>query len=345
MPAPILLPMNPFRFSRACFLLIAITLIQGAAVSVQAAQPVVVYTSIDQEYAEIVFKEAAQATGLQIQPVFDAEASKTVGLERRLIAEKAKPKADVFSNSEFLRTHRLSRQGVLAPTAVDKSLALPAEVITPNSVGFGVRARVIVVHTPSVPTAEQPKSLEDLTHSRFKGRVAIARPLFGTTATHFAALHAQWGEARFIRFLQALKANEVTILPGNGDVRDAVVAGRAIVGLTDTDDAVGALRRGQALAMVFPDQDGAGAFGIYMTVAKVAGGPNPAGAQKLVDYLANEKTEARLIELGAVQIPVRPHLPMAREIGTVRPKLWFMDPTRIENSLQPSVELIRRHLL
>jgi iron(III) transport system substrate-binding protein len=337
--------MKRFRPIRACFLLIAATLTQGAVFCVQAAQAVVVYTSIDQEYAEVVFKEAAQATGLQIQPVFDAEASKTVGLERRLVAEKAQPKADVFSNSEFLRTHRLSRQGVLAPTAVDKSLALPADVITPNSVGFGIRARVIVAHAPSVPPADRPQTLEALADPRFKGKVAIARPLFGTTSTHFAALHAQWGEDRFVRFLQALKANQVTILPGNGDVRDAVVAGRAAVGLTDTDDALGALRRGQPLAMVFPDQDTAGAFGVYMTVAKVAGGPNPAGAQKLVDYLASEKAEARLIELGAVQIPVRPHLPMAKELGAVRPKLWFMDPTRIEGSLQPSVELIRKHLL
>ncbi|MBL8350368.1 MAG: extracellular solute-binding protein [Burkholderiaceae bacterium] len=325
---------------------VARLLLLGTLVSFEAlAQPTVLYTSTDQEYAEVVLKEAQAALGREITAVFDAEASKTVGLERRLVAEKARPRADVFWNSEMLRTHRLDKQGVLGPTAVDKSLALPAAAVTAHSVGFGVRSRVIAVHTPSVPEAARPTRLQDLADPRFKGKVAIARPLFGTTSTHFAALHAQLGAARFSEFLQALKRNEVMILPGNGDVRDAVAAGRAAVGLTDTDDAIGAIRRGQPLAMVFPDQDGEGAFSVHMTVARVAGGPNPAGAQQLVEYLASEKTEARLIELGAVQIPVRPHLPMAREIGPVRPKLWLMDPARIDASLEPSVELIRKHLL
>jgi iron(III) transport system substrate-binding protein len=306
---------------------------------------VVVYTSADQEYAEIVLKEAEAATGLKVAAVFDAEASKTVGLERRLVAEKGKPRADVFWNSEFLRTHRLDRQGVLADTAVDKSLGLPASVTTPHSVGVGIRGRVIAVNTAQFKDAQRPRRLEDLAEPRFKGKVAIARPLFGTTSTHFAALHAKWGEARFTRFLQALKKNDVAILPGNGDVRDAVAAGRAAVGLTDTDDAIGAIKRGQALAMVFPDQDGDGAFGIYMTVGRVRGGPNAAGAQKLVEYLASEKSEQRLIELGAVQLSVRANGPMAKEIGTQRPKLWFMDPAKIDASLEPSVELIRKHLL
>lgn len=308
------------------------------------AQPVV-YTSTDQEYAEVILKEAEAAIGQKVVAIFDAEASKTVGLERRLVAEKVKPKADVFWNSEFLRTHRLDKQGLLAPTAIDKSFNLPASVVTPNSVGFGIRGRVLAVHTASVPEADRPKRIEDLINPRWKGKVAIARPLFGTTSTHFAALHTQWGEAKFTAFLKALKANGVMILPGNGDVRDAVVAGRAWVGLTDTDDAIGALRRNQPLAMIFPDQQAEGAFGVYMTVAKVAGGPNPAAAQKLVEYLASENTEARLIELGAVQIPVRPNLPMAKEIGLVRPKIWFMDAAKIEASLEPSIALIRQHLL
>ncbi len=320
---------------------LVISLVQsGPAVS-----QTVVYTSADQEYAEVILREAETSTAQKPVAVFDAEASKTVGLERRLVAEKSKPKADLFWNSEFLRTYRLDKQAVLAPTTVDKSFGIPAAVTSPHSVGLGIRGRVIAVHTASVKEADRPKRIEDLTETRFKGKVAIARPLFGTTSTHFAALHAQWGAAKFTAFLQALKKNNVAIMPGNGDVRDAVAAGRMAVGLTDTDDAIGAIKRGQPLAMVFPDQDSDGAFGIYMTVALVKGGPNPAGAQKLLEYLVSAKTEQRLIELGAVQLSVRPNGPMAKELGTQRPKLWFMDPAKIDASLEPSVELIRKHLL
>jgi iron(III) transport system substrate-binding protein len=326
-------------------LFVTISALASTLVTLPACGQVNVYTSTDQEYAEIVLREFRSSSGQAVSAVFDAEAAKTVGLERRLMAEKAKPNADIFWNSEFLRTHRLSKQGLLAPTAIDKTYDLPTSVTAHDSVGFGIRARVVAVHTPSVPEAEHPMRLEDLTNPRWKGKVAIARPLFGTTSTHFAALHARWGAARFTEFLRGLKANGVMILPGNGDVRDAVVAGRAAVGLTDTDDAIAAIRRGQPLSMVYTDQQADGLFGIYMTVAKVRGGPHPQAAQKLVEYLSSEGVEARLIELGAVQIPVRPRLAMAREMGPVRPKIWFMDPARIDASLEPSIELIRKHLL
>lgn len=315
------------------------------AAGMPAFAQAVVYTSADQEYAEVVLREAQAGASQKPVAVYDAEASKTVGLERRLVAEKSRPKADLFWNSEFLRTYRLDKQGVLAPTAVDPSSGIPSAVMTPHSVGVGIRARVIAVNTALVKEADRPKRIEDLADPRFKGRVAIARPLFGTTSTHFAALHARWGDARFAAFLQALKNNDVVILPGNGDVRDAVAAGRVAVGLTDTDDAIGAIRRGQPLAMVFPDQDGDGAFGVYMTVALVKGGPHPEQARRLLDYLTSAKTEQRLVDLGAVQLSVRPDGPMAPELGTRRPRLWFLEPARIDASLEPSVALIRRHLL
>ncbi len=326
----------------ATLLVVAFVLPHGFA----SAHTVVVYTSTDQEYGEVILKEAQAALGQEIRAVFDAEAAKTVGLERRLVAEKSRPRADLFWNSEFLRTYRLQRQGVLlTPAKVDRSFTLPSGIASSIGVAFGIRGRVLVAHSPSVAEPDRPKALEDLTNKRWKGKVAIARPLFGTTSTHFAALHARWGAAKYVEFLKGLKANEVMVLPGNGDVRDAVAAGRALVGLTDTDDAVAALRRGQPLTMILPDQEDGGMFGVYMTVAQVAGGPNAVAASRLVEYLASERNEARLIELGAVQIPVRPHLPMAREMGPSRPKMWFMDPATVDSSLQPSAELIRKHLL
>ena len=310
------------------------------------SQPVL-YTSTDQEYAEVVLKEAEVAIGGKTVSVFDAEAAKTVGLERRLVAEKAKPKADIFWNSEFLRTYRLNRQGVLAPMPADatKGGNIPPDFLSPYGIGFGVRCRVIAVNTAQVASADRPMTLDDLTAPRFKGKVAISSPLFGATSTHFAAMHARWGAERFIAFLQALKRNEVVILPGNADVRDAVAAGRVLVGVTDSDDAVGSIRRGQPLAMVFPDQADEGAFGLYMTVARVAGRPANPDTAKLIDYLSSRATEKRLIEMGAVQFSVRPGGPMASEVGAARPKIWFMDPARIDASLAPAAELIKKYLL
>ncbi len=322
-----------------------VTIFAALMPMVAAVASIVVYTSTDQEYAETILNDAHSAVDKKTLAVFDAEAAKTVGLERRLVAEKNKPKADIFWNSEFLRTHRLYTQGALTGTSAATSKGIPPTFTFPYSIGFGIRTRVIAVNSKLVDKTQYPTTLDDLTHPRFKGKVAISSPLFGATSTHFAALHAQWGAERFAAFLQALKKNDVAILPGNADVRDAVAAGRMLVGVTDSDDAVVSIRRGQPLAMLFPDQAGAGAFGLYMTVARVAGRPDAPSVQKLIDYLSSEATEKRLIEMGAVQFSVRPDGPMAPEVGPTRPKMWFMDPAKIDASLAPSAALIKKHLL
>ena len=125
------------------------------AFATPATSQSVIYTSTDQEFAEVILAEAESSAQLRIVAVFDAEAAKTVGLERRLVAEKAKPKADIFWNSEFLRSHRLHKQGVLAPIpAGNKAPGIPATFISDYSVGFGIRSRVIAVNTRDVPPSD-----------------------------------------------------------------------------------------------------------------------------------------------------------------------------------------------
>jgi iron(III) transport system substrate-binding protein len=62
---------------------------------------VIVYTSVDQVYSEPVFRAFEKERGVKVLPVYDVEATKTTGLVNRLIAEKARPQADVFWSVEF----------------------------------------------------------------------------------------------------------------------------------------------------------------------------------------------------------------------------------------------------
>jgi hypothetical protein len=79
------------------------------------ARSVVIYTSADQIYSEPILKEFEVQTGIKVLAVYDVEATKTTGLMNRLIAEKNRPLADVFWNSEFTQTILLKEEGVLAP--------------------------------------------------------------------------------------------------------------------------------------------------------------------------------------------------------------------------------------
>ena len=46
------------------------------------------------------------------------------------------------------------------------------------------------VNTPLVAEADRPRGIRDLVDPRLKGKIALAKPLFGTTATHAACLFA-----------------------------------------------------------------------------------------------------------------------------------------------------------
>jgi molybdate transport system regulatory protein len=73
-----------------------------------ASNVVVIYTSQDEVYAEPILREFEKETGLQVQPVYDSEAVKTVGLVNRLLTERNNPQCDVFWNNEEFRTRQLA---------------------------------------------------------------------------------------------------------------------------------------------------------------------------------------------------------------------------------------------
>src|SRR5262245_42747820 len=73
---------------------------------------VVVYSSADKEFADLIFRAYEQKTGVKVLPVYDTEETKTAGLTSRLIAEKDRPRADVFWSSDTSRAVALVTQGV-----------------------------------------------------------------------------------------------------------------------------------------------------------------------------------------------------------------------------------------
>src|SRR6185436_13388650 len=84
--------------------------------------------------------------------------------------------------------------------------------------GFAARARILIVNTKLVADSDRPKSIFDLADGKWKGRIGMARPIAGTTATHVACLFAALGDEKAKQFFRSLKANDVQILGGNKQV-------------------------------------------------------------------------------------------------------------------------------
>jgi len=285
---------------------------------------VVVYSALDREFSEPVLKRYQARTGVAVDAKYDVESTKSVGLTELLAAESGtgRPRCDLFWNNEILNTLRLKRRGLLRPFRPGNAAGFPEAFKAADGSWYGLaaRARILLVNTQTVPEADRPKSLLDLTDPRWKGKVGIAKPLFGTTATHATCLFTVWGREKAEAYFRALKANGVRVLSGNKQVATAVGSGELAVGLTDTDDAVGEVAAGRAVTIVYPDREPGqlGTLFIPNTLAILKGAPHAAAAEALADALLSPEVEGALARGPSAQIPLNPKVTDAPRVETPR---------------------------
>ncbi|HTE05400.1 MAG TPA: extracellular solute-binding protein [Planctomycetota bacterium] len=310
--APAAAPRIARRVARLAVLaVLAVLALAGSGCGAHEAD-VVLYCAVDQAHAEPIIAAFEKSTGLDVEAYYDVEASKSVGLRRRLQAESVagRPICDVFWNNEPVQTVVLARQGMLQPYDSPSAADIPARYRDPARMwtGFAARARVLIVNTAKLPDpASRPSRTADLADPSYRGRTGMAEPLTGTTAAHAAWWLATLGHDGTFALFERLRANQVRFGPGNAHLMRLVREGELDFGFTDTDDCQEAIDEGFPVQRVLPDQ-GAGDPGLLVipnTVALVKGAPHADNGRKLIDHLLSREVEARLAAGPSVQIPLR----------------------------------------
>lgn len=276
-------------------LLLVCCLVSGCR---NSGNEVVIYASQDQVYAEPLLQEFTKQTGIKVRPLFDSEAVKTVGLTQRLLQERSRPQCDVFWNNEELRTRQLAAQNTFRET-------------NPWA-AFGYRSRRIVINTNKLSASQAPRSLLDLTNQVWQGKLALAYPLFGTTATHFLALRQLCGEAGWLQWCRALQANKPFLVDGNSVVVQLVGRGEAWLGMTDSDDiAAGMDDKLPVQGLPITSET----LLIPNTVAVIRGASHPEAAEKLFQYLQSPPVLEKLVQAKALE----GSLPQAAGLPQLKP--------------------------
>lgn len=308
--------------------LTAASLIALAGCWQSSGPQVVVYSALDREFSEPCFEEFETQTGISVLAKYDIESTKTVGLVNAIIQEQSRPRCDVFWNNEILHTLRLQKLGLLETYFPPTAEKFPKQYRSADGQwhGFAARARVLIVSTRSavLPKDRWPDSIHDLTDADWKGKVGIAKPLFGTTATHAAVLFSHWGDEQAKEFFRTLAQN-AQILSGNKQVAEAVASGELAFGLTDTDDAIIEKEDGMPVEIVFPDQgdDQMGTLLIPNTLCLIKGSPHPEQARRLIDYLFSAEVESRLAEGRSAQFPLHTDAPSLPRVAPDEPTKWM----------------------
>jgi iron(III) transport system substrate-binding protein len=275
---------GPGKLSSRVFLFLAILLLTSLVCGCDTRPGVVVYTSQDQVYAQPIFQAFEQKTGIRVRAVFDSEAVKTVGLANRLLAEQRHPQCDIFWGNEEFRTRQLAASGLFRASN--------------GWVAVGHRSRRIVINTNLVMLESAPRSLVELTNPVWRGKVVLAYPLFGTTATHCLALRQAWGPTSWEHWCRALVNNQCLLVDGNSVVVQLVGRGEAGLGLTDSDDIAAGQRQGLPIVALPLTAE---TLLIPNTIAAIRNGPHPEQAQQLFDHLQSPETVQQLVRVQALE--------------------------------------------
>jgi iron(III) transport system substrate-binding protein len=288
----------------------------------RSGRHLVVYCAHDSVYSESILRRFEAQTGIPTTIRFDSEATKSLGLQELLLREREHPRCDVFWNNELLGMVHLARQEILEPYQGSGYQRIPDGFKDPQGywTGFAARFRVYIVNTEAMAASEEA------TAEALQGnlsRVAIARPIYGTTLTHYSVIWHEEGAAQLKAWHRQWRRRNVREVTGNATVKNLVASGVCDLGLTDTDDCFLALDDGRPVAMA-PFRLGDGrTIAIPNTVAIIRGTDRPEQARRLVDYLLSAETEIALACSRARQVPLGPvdETQLPAEVRLIRPWL------------------------
>ena len=292
---------------RLGFIVVALLLAGGvlALLNVRTHPPdaLVVYCAHDSLYAESILRKFEQETGISIVIRYDTEATKSLGLVNLLIKEQHNPRCDVFWNNQVLGTIDLEHRGLLQPYKGAGYARIPDRYKSPTGAwtGFAARIRVFIVNTNKMP-ASQLTVEQALT--RDLSRMAVAKPLYGTTLSHYRVLWRLMGAKRLKAWHRKLRQGGIREVAGNATVMNLVARGICDFGWTDTDDFFVAKDRGDPVAMIPIRLENKSTICIPNSVAIIRGTKNLTKAQRLIDFLLSAETELALARSKSRQVPL-----------------------------------------
>ena len=300
----------------------------------------VIYCAHDATYAQPVLDEFTRQTGIEIDVRFDEESNKSLGLTNLLIAEKDQPRCDVFWNNQTLGTIRLQNEDVLQPYISSNSKRIPETFRDPEGywTGFAARLRVYIVNTDVVEPVESTVAARLAATSLSK--VAIAKPIFGTTLSHYSVLAAELGMDGLKQWHHDLHERGIREVRGNSMSKDLVVSAVCDVGFTDTDDAFSAIHQGAPVAMVPIRTPNGSTICMPNSVAIIRNCQHPKLAEQFVDFVLSAEVEIQLANGGAKQIPLGPVSKDALPAEIHKLKKWASEGAELQAASRLNEEVL-----
>ena len=295
----------------------ASVLLAGPGAAQQGAE-VHVYSSRHYDTDRELYDAFTRETGIRVR-LIEGDADQLI---QRIRSEGANSPADVLITVDVARLARAKEAGILQPVRSQVlDSRVPASLRDPEGYWFGVskRARVIM-YDRQKGLPEGLARYEDLADPRFRGMVCIRAAAHPYNTSLVGSILAANGPEATEAWARGVVANMAR--PPQGGDRDqfrAIPAGQCGIAVSNTyylaQMAVSQRAEDRAVAerigVLFPNQ-GAGDRGAHVNVSGagvVRTAPNPAAAQRFIEYLTGPRAQ-ELFAVGNMEYPVVDDAPL-----------------------------------
>ncbi len=304
------------------------TLTLAAASLPALAEEVVVYSARNEQLIKPLFDAYTRETGVQIKFITDKEGP----LMARLKAEGKNSRADVLLTVDAGNLWQASEEGLLRPVR-SKTLEanIPAHLRDPDNEWFGlsVRARTMVYNRAKVKPGEL-STYEDLASPKWKGRLCLRTSKKVYNQSLVAMKIHEYGEGKTEDMVRGWVANLATSpFPDDTKAMEAVAAGQCDVTIVNTYYFGRLMEKNPnlPLAIFWPNQNLKNkSAGVHVNISGAGvtrHAKNPAGAQKLIEWLSSDKAQNLFADVN-LEYPVNPKVapdPKVAAWGTFKQNL------------------------
>lgn len=272
------------------------------------ADEITVYSGQHEEFIKAVGDAFEKKTGIKVT----VRAGEDNELTSQILAEGENSPADVLLTEEPGPMAALAKRGVFAPVDQSTRDKVPAQYQASDGswIGVAARARAIIFNPSKISESDLPKSILDLTDSKWKDKFAYAPS--GAFIGTVSYLRSTIGDAKTEQWLKGIKATGKN-LKSNGAIRDAVEAGQVPFGLINhyywflKADQVGAKNMHSKLYYI-GHQD-AGALVFASGAAVLNSSDHQEAAQKFLAFLVAPDGGQKMIAEDTPQYPVAKNAP------------------------------------
>lgn len=277
--------------------------------SIAAAETLTIYSARNEQLIKPLFEAYTKETGVQIKYITDKEGP----LLEKLRAEGANTPADVLITVDAGNLWQAAQMGVLRPVN-SKVLTqnIPAHLRDPKNQWFGlsIRARTIFFN-PKLIQANQLSTYADLSHPKWKGKLCLRSSSKVYNQSLVAMLIRQLGAAKTEQVVKGWVANlAAPSFPDDTKLLEAIGSGQCAVGIANTYYYGRLMEKQPTLPVKLFWADQGKGNGTHVNVAGAGitkNAKNPAGAQKLLEWLSSNKAQNLFADVN-MEYPVNPNI-------------------------------------